>query len=161
MCAVTAGRESYVLYHLGIHKTQTFLLSRTDQQRTMNLYPVHIYRVLVKRTAADVILATQLIRLAHTRKSDQQTFYAAACRVRHNTCRGSINPVHRTLCVLHAAHLNLRQYLFVRQQLHIDVHHFPKINDALLHRGITDHREGKYHRVRLFQQQFVIPVSVR
>ena len=81
----------------------------------MNLNAVHIDGVLVERTATYVVLTTQFVGLAHTGKGNQQTFDTSARRVRHDARRAGIDIIHRTLRPLNTAHLNLRQYLFVRQ----------------------------------------------
>ena len=140
--AVTARGETHVLHHFGIYKTQTLLLTAANQKRTVYFDTIHIHRVLVKRTAADIILAAQLITLAHTGKSDQQALYRSAGCVRHHTSRRGINMIHRTLRVFDSAHLDLCQYLLVCQQLHIDIQHILEIDNSLLHSGIADHRKG-------------------
>ena len=56
--AVTACRERDILHHLRIDETESFLLSGADEQRPAHFDTVHIDRVLVKRTAADVVLRT-------------------------------------------------------------------------------------------------------
>ena len=151
----------YVLHHLRVDKTQTLLLATTNQQGTMDLDAVDIDGVLVKRTAADVILAAQLVRLAHARISDQQALYRSSGCVRHDARCGSVDAVHRTLRMLDATHLNLCQHLLIRQHLYVDVEYLFEVDDTLLNRGITDHREGQYHRVRFLQEQLVVTVLVR
>ena len=131
----------HILHHLGVDETQTLLLPTTNQQGTMDLHAVDIDGVLIERTAADVILAAQLVRLAHTRKRDQQALYRTTRSVRHDARRGSVDTVHRTLRMLDTPHLDLRQHLLVRQHLHVDIQHLFEVDDTLLNRGISDHRE--------------------
>ena len=113
----------------------------------MHLDAVYINRVLVKRTAAHIVLAAQLIRLTNAGESDQQTLDTTAGSIRHHACRTRINMIHRTLRMLDTAHLDFCQHLFVCQQLYIDIQYIPKVQNTLLHRGITDHRETQYHRI--------------
>ena len=127
----------------------------------MHLDAVHINGVLIKGTSTHVILTTQFVGLTHTGKSDQETLDTSACCVRHKTGRRRIYLIHCALRVLDTAHLDLRQQLFVSQQLHVDIEHVTQVDDSLLHARVSDHREGQHHRIRFVQQQFVIAVLVR
>ena len=137
-----------VLHHLGVHEAQSFLLSATDEQRTVHLNAVDIDRVLVKRTAAYVVLATEFVGLAHTGESDKQALYRSSGSIRHDACRGGINAVHRTLGMLDSAYLYLAENLFVRKHLYVDVQHFAEVDDSLLHAGIAYHRVDECDGVR-------------
>ena len=68
--------------------------------------------------------------------------------------------IHRALRMLESAHLDLREHLFVREQLDVDVDDFAHVEDTLLHGGITDHGVGEDNRIRLVQHEFVVTVFV-
>ena len=117
----------------------------------MDLDAVHIDRVLIERTAAHVVLATQFIGLTDAGEGDEQTLDRAARGIRHKTCGGCIDIIHRALGVFETTHLNLREQLFVREQLDVDIDHLAHVEDTLLHGGITDHGEIQYHRIRFVE----------
>ena len=105
----------------------------------MDLNAVHIDRVLVERTASDVVLRAQFVGLTHAGKGDEDTLDRTACSVRHDTGRLGVYLIHRALRMPDTTHLDLRQQLFVRQQLHVDIEHVVQVQDALLHGRIPDH----------------------
>ena len=55
-----AGRESNLVYHIGVDDAQSLLLSAAYEERPEHLYIVDIHRVFVERSATDVVLARQL-----------------------------------------------------------------------------------------------------
>ena len=127
----------------------------------MNLNAVDVDRVLVKRPAADIVLRTQFIILTHAGEGDEQALYRTARGIGHDTRRRGVDMVHRALRMLDAAHFHLRQPLLVREQLHIDIEHLAKVDNTLLHGGITDHGEIEHNRIRLLEQQFIEAVLIR
>ena len=158
--AVATCREMDVLHHLGIDERQSFLLSGADEQRPIDLNAVDINRVLVERSAADIVLRTEFIGLAHAGERDEQTLDGSARGIRHDARGSGVDTVHHALCMLNAAHFDLRQQLFVRQELHIDVKHVVQVDDALLHGSVANHREVEHDGVGLVEQQLVIAVFV-
>ena len=137
-----------VLHHLGVHEAQSFLLTATDEQRTVHLNAVDIDRVLVKRTAAYVVLATEFVGLAHTGKGDEKALNRSSGSVRHDACRGGINAIHSSFGMLDSAYLYLAEHLFVREHLYVDIQHFAEVDDSLLHAGIAYHRVDERNSVR-------------
>ena len=82
------------------------MLPAANQQRTMHLYAVHIHHVLIKTTAAHVVLATQLVILVHTGEGDEQAFDRPARGVGHHTARTGIYMVHHRRLPLHTPHFH-------------------------------------------------------
>ena len=50
-------RELYRFGHFRVYKTESFLLSGSEKERTMHLDTVYVNRVFIEATASDVILA--------------------------------------------------------------------------------------------------------
>ena len=126
----------------------------------MYLNAVDINGVLIERPAADVVLGAQFVGLTHTGKRDQQALDRTTGCVRHDARCRRIDMIHRALRMLDTAHLDLTEQLLVRQQLDIDIDDLAQVDDTLLDRGISDHREVEYHRIRFVQEEFVIAVFV-
>ena len=122
-CIEPSGTELHVLHHLGIDKTQSLLLSGTYEQRTVNLYAVHIHGVLVKTAAAHVVLATHLVGLAHAGKRDQQALYASAADVGYDAPRSGVHTIHHILLALDTRYLYLCQLFARLAQFDIDIQH--------------------------------------
>ena len=106
LCAVATCRELHVLHHRRIDERQPLLLPAANQQRTMHLYAIHIHHVLIKTTAAHVVLAAQLVVLIHAGEGDEQAFYRPARRVGHHAARRGIYMVHHRRLPLHATHFH-------------------------------------------------------
>ena len=122
-CIEPSGTELYVLHHLGINKTQSLLLSGAHEQRTVNLYAVHIHGVLVKTAAAHVVLATHLVGLTHARKRDQQALYASAADVGYDTASRGVHTIHHILLALNTRYLYLCQLFARLAQYDVDIQH--------------------------------------
>ena len=113
-------REIHALHHVGVHKTQSLLLSAADEQWAVYLYAIDIHRVLIKTTSAHIVLATHLIVLPHARKSDEQVLDAATCGVWHQSCGTDVHTVHGVGLALNSANGDFAQQFFVGGEFHID-----------------------------------------
>ena len=58
LCCKAARRKLYVVDQLRIDETQTFLLSRADEERTVDFDAIHIDEVFVEIAATHTVLGT-------------------------------------------------------------------------------------------------------
>ena len=83
-----ASRKLDVVDQLRVNKTKAFLLSRTDEERTVDLDAIHINQVLVEVASAHPILRAQLVIRHHTRQCLNQGLNATTHRWEHSSLLG-------------------------------------------------------------------------
>ena len=73
----TTGREPYIPNHIGIDKTQSFLLSGTNKQRTINFNTIDINSIFIKISTTHIVLRTKFVAGTYPGKSNQVRFNSA------------------------------------------------------------------------------------
>ena len=91
-----ACREVDFLHHIAVDDGESFLLTAADEHGTIYLYTVDIDAVLVERTAADVILAGELVVGADARLGGDKLLDGIAARAGHTLQVLLVELLHRT-----------------------------------------------------------------
>ena len=71
--------ESNLLHHVAVDDAEAFLLTGTDEQRTIDLHMVDVYGIFVERASSHIILARQLVVGAYASLLLHQFLYGIAC----------------------------------------------------------------------------------
>ena len=97
LCLEAARGEVDTFHHVWINNRESFLLSATYEERTEHLHIIYIYRVLVKGTAAHIVLRRQFRVSRHAGLTLHELLHSIArCRWRSfHVLRAELLPLSR------------------------------------------------------------------
>ena len=154
-CLETASRETYTLHKVGVDDAETFLLSGTDEQRTIDFDAIDIDGVFVERTTTDIVLRTHLVVCAHTSLCGDHLLNARTRGIAHVANVFDRHIGHRVGLSSDFGHIHLTQFNSVGEQHDVERHSIGRILQHPFACLIAKHGKHNYHTISRFARKAI------